>query len=286
MHVYISGKIHNGYSYWVRFMQQARERNPVYSQIPMAYELTAMLRDRFPKIGLKNGYIGRDDRRFIAFGEAIVDVNSDRVTALYESARAEVDARKGRRKSPSQNTNLIFNVVTSLVHNEMNYVNVRDTGRFRNSLNAKELDVFIENGGVCRHFALAEIALLQRFRMDGYIDGKIRLLYNTIDDSGHAWVHYETPSSLRIIADPTLGRIIRYRKGDEKELAKRHLSDWNYFINFSLLRPLAAINAGALGLEAMLLIRAPNTICESVVAGIVVLVDYVMLKIHRRRKPN
>jgi len=266
-------------------MQQIREGNPVYAQMRPAYELMNMLRDRFPKRGLENGYIGRNDRRFTALGEAIVDVDSDRITALYESARAEVDARKGGNKCTALNTRLVFNVATSLVHNKMSYVDVRER-RFKNPLRTKELDAFIENGGVCRHFALAEMALLQRFRMDGYIRGEIRFLYNISKKSGHAWVHYEAPSGLRIIADPTLNRIIRYQKGNEKELAKMHISDWNYFSNISLMRPIAEINAWVLGLEALLLTKIPNTICESVLAGVAVLANYVLLKVHHGRKPN
>lgn len=65
------------------------------------------------------------------------------------------------------------------------------------------LDNFLERGeGVCRHTALACGALLERFKKEGYIQGKVGVDRNEDKAGGHAWCRYTSPKGMKIILDP------------------------------------------------------------------------------------
>ncbi len=53
------------------------------------------------------------------------------------------------------------------------------------------LDLFLKEGvGVCRHDALTCAALLEMFKTEGYVRGKISVDRNTTKDGGHEWCRY------------------------------------------------------------------------------------------------
>jgi hypothetical protein len=82
------------------------------------------------------------------------------------------------------------------------------------------LDDFIDAGvGVCRHDALACAGLLEMFKRNGLIKGKISVDRNSYFRFGHAWSRYETPYSVVKILDVALGYY-----GDMKDAPK----EWPY----------------------------------------------------------
>lgn len=64
------------------------------------------------------------------------------------------------------------------------------------------LDVFLEEGvGFCRHYALACGALLELFKKEGFIKGKISVDRNSTHLGGHAWCRYTNPDGEVFILD-------------------------------------------------------------------------------------
>lgn len=63
------------------------------------------------------------------------------------------------------------------------------------------LDVYIGNGGMCRHQALLGGYLLERLGNEGYIGGRASIERNIIGDNGHAWVRYTNSQGEIYIVD-------------------------------------------------------------------------------------
>lgn len=84
------------------------------------------------------------------------------------------------------------------------------------------LDVFIKKGiGVCKHFALTSAALLEKFRREGLLKGKISLDRNTMEEGGHAWCRYTDPKGEVYILDLAQGFLGTLEDSDGK-------AKWSY----------------------------------------------------------
>ncbi|OGM10875.1 hypothetical protein A2W13_00295 [Candidatus Woesebacteria bacterium RBG_16_36_11] len=66
------------------------------------------------------------------------------------------------------------------------------------------LSVFIKNrGGECRHQALLAAYLLEKLRIDNYVNGKVSVDRNYVEGmGGHAWVRYINSANDVYIIDP------------------------------------------------------------------------------------
>ncbi|MDE1767773.1 MAG: hypothetical protein KGH64_00450 [Candidatus Micrarchaeota archaeon] len=182
----------------------------------------------FPKtynLAKNYGYLPSDTEKFVftelswSFKENVtVDINSERISSLYDAARkltqAEIVNGRGKEESALLAT---LHVVHKQVPLESDR-SLKETFRHFFYARKKPLDYFIENGAVCTHAALATLAILQRFRKDGYISGEIRMTGNRmLNTPGHAWANYEYPDSGRVMLLDSINNFkFLYKKSDLK----------------------------------------------------------------------
>ena len=152
----------------------------------------------------KGVYLGSHAR------EAIV-VDSEKYPALkrlYQIAKSKVNdyTEEEILRTVYETTIEVFQNRGNGLEELLDHYNIEDDQKIA-------LDVFIEYGiGVCRHMALTAGALLELFKKDGYIDGKMSIDRNTTELGGHAWIRYEKKDEVTII-DPALGYIGNLKNG-------------------------------------------------------------------------
>lgn len=171
-------------------------------------------------------YLGGHGREAIT-----VNSNSFRMRQLYEATCDR--ARKSSTDTDGKvSRNDVLRAVYDTVREEMPYNEwaVGNIARIYASKSDEEisLDVFIKaKAGVCRQQALACAALVERFKNDRILRGKLSVDRNSIFRSAHAWCRYTTFSGNVWILDPAqnyFGRLkdcsesqkLRYSRNEDK----------------------------------------------------------------------
>ena len=116
----------------------------------------------------------------------VVDINSELVKRIYDNV-----IKNAAKMQPVTEEKLLV-TVADLIHNSIAY-NDRDYSIYdrEGMLLTLPLDYFIENGGVCRNHAAAVLALLQKLRSNGYINGEMRINAGIMPNGGgHAYAEY------------------------------------------------------------------------------------------------
>jgi hypothetical protein len=157
-------------------------------------------------------YLGASPR------EAIV-VDSEKYPALkklYEEAKKRATDSSGKINK-GMILGAVYNVVKEKMEPDEEKVDeiIEELGVGNDGKVA--LDVFIERGvGVCRHHALTCAALLELFKIDGYIRGTPSVDRNSTELGAHAWCRYTNSRGEVFILDPTLGFLGRLEDAEEK----------------------------------------------------------------------
>ncbi|MFA4946803.1 MAG: hypothetical protein WC607_04700 [Candidatus Micrarchaeia archaeon] len=147
---------------------------------------------------LNGVYLGANER------EAIVVHDSPALKALFEAAkeRAQLESLNPREKEDR-----ILEAVYDTVRQKVPALSPEQVDELLRENNVKpdekvSLDSFLENGGECRHLNLAIAALLEKFKNEGHLPGKVSVERNRVKGvGGHAWAGYEHSDGKKRIAD-------------------------------------------------------------------------------------
>ena len=181
-----------------------------------------------------------------------VDIDSPAVTSLYNLSTISYGA--GIRKlspigSDKGENNFLQRIISPIYS-----IPYKERLRSFHPSNSNPLDYYIVNGGNCITKSLMAIAVLQRYREDGKIDGIFGIRHN-IDKKtgeGHAWVSYKDSKGITIV-DPTHGLLIKLGNDETNKTMESFLiknNRWNYFDvgeSVSVLRSKSLFNSFVAG---------------------------------------
>lgn len=161
-------------------------------------------------------------------GSALVRDWSGNVTTNVDRDRERIGPRYAIEPMPAERSDLVdkrrlvsvkeaveaFKEHDLLVRNMLYYVagevhvRISYNDQIGKEQGAKEesLEFFAENGGVCRHQAVAGVAILQRMREEGLIQGSFGVMIGNTDGgryANHAWVEYTDQLGGKWVMDPT-----------------------------------------------------------------------------------
>jgi len=126
-------------------------------------------------------------------GEAVVvdSTQYPEINRLYEIAKT----RSADPKTGVVNRDKVLDVVFGLIKETIAY-DLKAVDKIVQKSGTKDsgkiaLDWFIQEGkGVCRHQGLAVAAILEKFKKDGILRGRVSMDRNQMDAGGHGWARY------------------------------------------------------------------------------------------------
>ncbi len=177
-----------------------------------------------------NGNLRRGLRKFHKYCINI-DIDSPAVTVLYNLSM--ISFGRGIRKLTPINAAKGENSFLQEIISPIYSIPYKEHLGSLNPSNSLPLDYYIINGGNCIAKSLMAIAVLQRYREEGKIDGVFGIRYSFDKNSnyGHAWVSYRDSKGTMIV-DPTHGLIIRLGDDETNKAIESFLiksNGWNYF---------------------------------------------------------
>ena len=177
-----------------------------------------------------NGNIRPGLRKFHKYSINI-DIDSQAVTALYNLSA--ISHGTGIRKLSPINSDKGENNFLQRIISPIYAIPYRESLRSFHPSNSNPLDYYIINGGNCITKSLMAIAVLQRYREEGKIDGVfgIRHSIDKKTGEGHAWVSYKDSKGITIV-DPTHGLLIKLGDDETNKAMESFLiknNKWNYF---------------------------------------------------------
>ena len=204
-----------------------------------------------------------------------VDIDSKAVTALYNLSK--VSHGEGIRKLSPIHSGKGENNILQRIISPIYAIPYKENLKSFHPSNSNPLDYYIMNGGNCITKSLMAIAVLQRYREEGNVDGTfgIRHSINKNTGEGHAWVSYKGPEGITIV-DPTHGLLVKLGDNETNKMMESFLinnNGWNYFDvgeSVSALRDKSIFNSFVVGYsligEYVMHIGAMNMVAIAAVA--------------------
>ncbi len=159
--------------------------------------------------------------------EAIVidSVKYPEIRRLYEIAKKKA-TRKGRINK-NYIIYAVYNTVKEALPEQNNNLVEQIAAKYEVSRDKEiPIDIFVINQtGVCRQDALLCGVLLEKFKKDGYVRGKISIDRNSRQEGGHVWCRYTNSAGEVTILDVAQNFFDDIEKATEKTWSYKRPTD-------------------------------------------------------------
>jgi hypothetical protein len=150
--------------------------------------------------------------------EAIVvdSVKYPEIRGLYEIAKEK--ATRNGRIDKNYILNAVFNTVKEALPKQNNALVEQIVAKYEASRDKEiPIDIFVMNkAAVCRQDAILCGVLLEKFKKEGYIRGKISIDRNSREEGGHVWCRYTSSAGEVTILDVAQNFFDDIEKATEK----------------------------------------------------------------------